>query len=64
MSKVWEHLKPSVNIRIGGAGNKAIYMLDDNADFFVHVVRGIKFWDMCAAEALIRGRFGIMTDKD
>lgn len=24
----------------------------------------MKFWDICAAEALVRGRFGIVTDKD
>ena len=24
----------------------------------------MKFWDVCAVEALIRGRFGIVTDKD
>jgi fructose-1,6-bisphosphatase/inositol monophosphatase family enzyme len=24
----------------------------------------MKYWDVCANEALIRGRFGIVTDKD
>lgn len=24
----------------------------------------MKYWDTCAVEALIRGRFGIVTDKD
>ncbi len=24
----------------------------------------MKFWDMCAAEALMKARFGIITDKD
>eukprot|EP00347_Sterkiella_histriomuscorum_P005289 403357170 len=61
---VLDHMKPLVSMRLGGAGQKAIVMLDEYADFFVHVVQGIKFWDMCASEALIRGRFGIITNKD
>lgn len=24
----------------------------------------MKYWDMCASEALMRGNFGIVTDKD
>jgi fructose-1,6-bisphosphatase/inositol monophosphatase family enzyme len=24
----------------------------------------MKYWDTCAVEALVRGRFGIVTDKD
>jgi fructose-1,6-bisphosphatase/inositol monophosphatase family enzyme len=53
-----------VNIRIGGAGNKGIFMLEDYADYMVHVVQGIKFWDMCAVDALMRGRLGITSNKD
>ena len=30
----------------------------------MHVVKGIKYWDTCASEALIRARFGIVTNKD
>jgi fructose-1,6-bisphosphatase/inositol monophosphatase family enzyme len=40
-------------------------MLDEEeADYMIHVVHGLKYWDVCAAEALMRGRFGIVTDKD
>jgi hypothetical protein len=46
-------LAPSVNIRLGGAGNKAFFMLNDNADYSIHTVKSVKFWDMCAAEALL-----------
>ena len=51
-------------MRIPGAGNKAFQMLESNADYLIHVVQGIKYWDMCAAEALMRARFAIVTDKD
>ena len=39
--------------RIAGAGNKMVYMLDQKADLYVNLVPGMKFWDMCASEALI-----------
>ncbi len=29
----------------------------------IHVVPGIKYWDMAAAEALLLARFGIATNK-
>ena len=63
MQECLDQLKPSVNIRVGGAGNKAVHMLDGNADALVHVVKGIKYWDMCASEALMKARFGIVTNK-
>lgn len=64
MQNVLSKLEPSVLMRMLGAGNKAVNMLDEYGDIFIHVVKGIKFWDMCAPEALVRARFGIMTDKD
>jgi len=64
MQKVIEKMQPTINIRLGGAGNKALFLLDENADILLHMTRGIKFWDMCAAEALMRARFGIVTDKN
>jgi fructose-1,6-bisphosphatase/inositol monophosphatase family enzyme len=51
-------------MRIGGAGNKCLYMLDDKACYLIHTVKSMKFWDVCAVEALIRGRFGFVTEKD
>jgi 3'(2'), 5'-bisphosphate nucleotidase len=57
-------LQPNITLRIGGAGNKCVQILDDQADFLIHTVKSMKFWDMCAAEALMKARFGIITDKD
>jgi fructose-1,6-bisphosphatase/inositol monophosphatase family enzyme len=51
-------------MRIGGSGNKCLHILDDKACYLIHTVKSMKFWDVCAVEALIRGRFGIVTDKD
>ena len=64
VEKVLELLKPNVTMRIGGAGNKCLYILDNKACYLIHTVKSMKYWDTCAVEALIRGRFGIVTDKD
>jgi 3'-phosphoadenosine 5'-phosphosulfate (PAPS) 3'-phosphatase len=50
--------------RVAGAGNKMVYMLDQKADLYVNLVPGMKFWDMCAAEALIQSMMGIVTGAD
>lgn len=64
MQTVLDKMSPSVIIRLGGAGNKALHILDEYADLLLHMTKGIKFWDMCASEALMRARFGIVSDKD
>ena len=57
-------LKPSLEMRIGGSGNKSINLIEQQSDYALNVVKGIKYWDICAAEALICGRLGVCTDKD
>jgi 3'-phosphoadenosine 5'-phosphosulfate (PAPS) 3'-phosphatase len=57
-------LKPSLELRQGGSGNKSINLLDQQSDYALNIVKGIKYWDMCGAEALIRARLGVCTDKD
>lgn len=37
-------------------------MLDAMADFYINLVPGFKYWDMCASEALIEAKMGICTD--
>ncbi len=64
VEKALELLKPNVTMRIGGSGNKCLYILDNKADYLIHTVKSMKYWDVCAVEALIRGRFGVVTDKD
>ena len=39
-------------------------MLDKKADLYVNLVPGMKYWDMCASEALIGAMMGICTDAD
>lgn len=46
-------MMPAHLSRVAGAGNKIVYLLDQKADLYVNMVPGLKFWDMCAGEALI-----------
>jgi len=64
MLEALEYLQPCVTIRIPGAGNKGFYMMENEADYLIHLLRGINYWDMCATDALIRSRFGVSTNKD
>lgn len=32
------------------------------ADFYINLVPGFKYWDMCASEALIEAKMGICVD--
>jgi 3'-phosphoadenosine 5'-phosphosulfate (PAPS) 3'-phosphatase len=57
-------MKPNLTMRIGGSGNKCLNILDNKAEYLIHTVKSMKYWDVCAVEALVRGRFGVVTDKD
>ncbi len=62
MNELFKALNP-VNVgRIAGSGNKIIYMLDEYADYYINLVSGFKYWDICASEALIEAKMGICTD--
>ena len=39
--------------RMGGIGKKALEIIEDKADSFVYLGRGIGSWDICAPQALI-----------
>ena len=52
-NKIYDAVK-AVNIdRVAGAGNKIVHMLDKKADFYINLVPGFKYWDLCAGEALM-----------
>ena len=38
MQEALEYLQPCVTIRIGGGGNKAVYILEEYIDYMAHVV--------------------------
>ena len=39
-------------------------MLDHMADYYINLVPGFKYWDMCASEALIEAKMGICVDAE
>ena len=49
---------------MGGAGNKGIVILEGEADCMIHVVEGMKCWDVCAVDTLIKSRFGVTSNKN
>ncbi|VVC27269.1 Inositol monophosphatase, conserved site,Inositol monophosphatase-like,Inositol [Cinara cedri] len=56
-------LKPCEIIRVGGAGNKVLYILEGKAHAYVYPSSGCKRWDTAAPEAVLRAAGGILTDK-
>ncbi len=53
MNDVIKACRPSNISRIAGSGNKIINLLDQKSDYYINLVPGFKYWDMCASEALI-----------
>jgi 3'(2'), 5'-bisphosphate nucleotidase len=47
---------------VAGAGNKFLHLLQNKSDLYINLVPGLKYWDTCAGDALIKGRFGYFTD--
>jgi 3'(2'), 5'-bisphosphate nucleotidase len=64
MQKIIETANPTEIKRIGGAGNKAMNVVIGNADCYIHPSVGLKFWDLCAPEALIKAMGGFATNMN
>jgi inositol monophosphatase 3 len=60
-SVVEKYLDGSTALLAGGAGYKALLVLDGKATGYVHVTK-IKAWDVCAADAVLRAAGGGFTD--
>jgi len=55
-------LKPKEVIKIGGAGYKALLLLQGKADVYVFPTPGTKKWDTCSPQACLEAAGGKMTD--
>jgi len=64
MDALFNALMPEHVARVAGAGNKIVYMLDQKADFYVNLIPGFKYWDMCAGEALLQSMMGVVCDAN
>jgi len=50
--------------RQGGAGNKVLAVLEDEADVWLHPVLGCRKWDLCAPQAILEAAGGSLTTCD
>lgn len=49
-------------VRLGGAGNKCAHVAIGTVDSYIHANAGLKYWDLCAPEAIIKGMGGLSTN--
>ncbi|KAK2856049.1 hypothetical protein Q5P01_004784 [Channa striata] len=55
-------MEPHEIIRVGGAGNKIIQLVEGKASAYVFASPGCKKWDTCATEAILHAVGGKLTD--
>ncbi|KAM8832540.1 3'(2'),5'-bisphosphate nucleotidase 1 [Spinachia spinachia] len=55
-------MEPHEVVRVGGAGNKIIQLVEGRASAYVFASPGCKKWDTCATEAILRAVGGKLTD--
>ncbi|TKS75508.1 3'(2'),5'-bisphosphate nucleotidase 1 [Collichthys lucidus] len=55
-------MEPHEVIRVGGAGNKIIQLVEGRASAYVFASPGCKKWDTCAPEAILDAVGGKLTD--
>lgn len=49
-------------VRLGGAGNKCLALAVAKTEAYMHPNPGLKYWDLCANEPLIKGMGGFSTN--
>ncbi|XP_076612638.1 3'(2'),5'-bisphosphate nucleotidase 1 isoform X1 [Chaetodon auriga] len=55
-------MEPHDVLRVGGAGNKIIHLVEGRASAYVFASPGCKKWDTCAPEAILHAVGGKLTD--
>ncbi|KAM4712816.1 3'(2'),5'-bisphosphate nucleotidase 1 isoform 2-T2 [Anableps anableps] len=55
-------MEPHEVIRVGGAGNKIVQLIEGKASAYVFASPGCKKWDTCAPEAILHAVGGKLTD--
>ncbi|XP_070590491.1 3'(2'),5'-bisphosphate nucleotidase 1 [Erythrolamprus reginae] len=55
-------MQPDSVVRVGGAGNKIIQLVEGKASAYVFASPGCKKWDTCAPEAILHAVGGKLTD--
>ncbi|CAL1586709.1 unnamed protein product [Knipowitschia caucasica] len=55
-------MEPHEVVRVGGAGNKILQLIEGRASAYVFASPGCKKWDTCAPEAILHAVGGKLTD--
>ena len=64
MNKLIRVVNPKRIESVAGAGNKFTHIAEKLSDFYINLVPGFKYWDMCASEAIVNSVLGVVTDAD
>ena len=62
MQTIIETISPVEIVRLGGAGNKCNNLSIGTVDAYIHPSPGLKYWDLCAPESIVKGMGGYATD--
>lgn len=62
INKSVEAFSPDEILRVCGAGNKVLQVIEGKAHAYVFASRGCKKWDTCAPEAILHCLGGKLTD--
>ena len=62
MKEIIETIHPVEIKRIGGAGNKCASLALGKVDSYIHPSPGLKYWDLCASEILIKAMGGYASN--
>ena len=62
LKEIIEKVAPVDIVRLGGAGNKCLAIAVGKTESYMHPNPGLKYWDLCANESLIKGMGGYSTN--
>lgn len=62
MKEIIDKISPVDIRRLGGAGNKCSNLALGRVDTYMHPSYGLKYWDLCAPEILIKAMGGYATN--
>ena len=57
-----ESMEPTEILKMGGAGNKVLQLIENNAHAYIFASPGCKKWDTCAPQAVLEALGGSLTD--
>jgi len=57
-----DSMEPTEILKMGGAGNKVLQLIENNAHAYIFASPGCKKWDTCAPQAVLEALGGSLTD--